>query len=71
MWGEQNHPLGEKEHLEGRGHKEKGEQEPLKPAGREKAIQKALQPDDSPIKVHLFKNPLRKTGGSCRKQPAF
>lgn len=38
MWGEQNHALGEKEHPEGRGHKDKGEQDPQKPAGREKAI---------------------------------
>lgn len=38
MWGEQNNPLGEKEHPEGRGDKEKGEQEPHKPAGTEKAI---------------------------------
>lgn len=71
MWDEQNHPLSEKEHPEGKGCKEKGEQEPQKPAGREMSIQQALQPDDSPIKVHLFKKPLRKTGGSCKKQSAF
>lgn len=53
MWGEKNHPWGEKEHPGVRGNKEKGEGEPHKPVGREKPMEKALQPDTPSIKVHL------------------
>jgi len=38
MWGEKDHPWGEKDHPGGRGHKEKREREPHKPAGREQPV---------------------------------